>query len=83
MASPKLPDEAVRILEAVREAIDIPCGGNAAERAEALRYRAMHLSVTVRTLLDAPGGTASQLGWALAYLRRQLANHPVEEPARG
>jgi hypothetical protein len=77
-----LSPEVIDLLRAVLTAIDIPHPATAGDEAcyqEALAERAMHTAVTLRRVLgtERPSLSADELAWEAAYLRRQLAKHPL------
>jgi hypothetical protein len=80
----------IDLLRAVLTAIDIPYPATAGEEAyyqRALAERAMHTAITLRRVLgtERPSFPADELAWEAAYLRQQLAKHPLTgyKPAPG
>jgi len=68
------------LLEAVREAIDIPyasCAGEDDKRTAALKDRAMRASVILQRVLDEPEGM-DYLRADTTFLRNQLADAPLD-----
>ena len=78
-ASPIEPGTVARdVLEAVREAIDIPNAatvGDQEVRDRILLERVSHVTTMLDGILR--DDAADDVGWAVAYLRARLAEHPA------
>jgi hypothetical protein len=74
-----IPQPARDVLEAVREAIDIPHAatmGDQEVRTKILIERAGHAVVMLEAVLDG-SHPAPDIPWSVSYLRAQLAEHPA------
>ncbi len=78
--SATLPGDVRDLLAAVLGAIDIPhpaTVGDEPRQREVLAERAMHAAITLRAVLRLDGTPhPADLGWEMAWLREQLAEHP-------
>lgn len=73
-----LPEPVRDLLTAVLEAIDLPhpaTVGDTEAHDRLLNTRASHARIMLRSVLD--DGPVLGLDWHAAYLREQLAKHPV------
>jgi hypothetical protein len=82
MSIPLSSSGVIDLLGAVLTAIDIPYPATAGDEAYyqgALAERAMHTAITLRRVLgtERPNFPADELAWEAAYLRQQLAKHPL------
>lgn len=73
-----IPGPVRDLLAAVLEAIDLPrpaTVGDTEAHDRLLNTRAFHARIMLRSLLD--DGPVLDLDWHAAYLREQLAKHPI------